>query len=240
MTTGSPLPHLEGNPLLEARRRLGPLPAGHPDRDELTRRYAFGIPTEASLLSIATFSPTGVVELGAGTGYWARLLHDKGVDVVAYDLRPPPDNLFFPGSETWFPVSSGDESVVERHAQRTLLLVWPTWNEVWPGEAVRRYHAAGGLRVVFLGGGPGSGTGDSALHAILGDYGACLPCTLGVVDAPCLCGATPQWHLTLRTEVPSWDEIPDMCSVYGRGAGPERRGRRRRNGLFRRWASMSS
>jgi hypothetical protein len=30
-----------------------------------------------------------VVEVGAGTGYWAALLRARGVDVVAYDVRPP-------------------------------------------------------------------------------------------------------------------------------------------------------
>lgn len=30
-----------------------------------------------------------VVEMGAGTGYWAALLQQRGVDVVALDRHPP-------------------------------------------------------------------------------------------------------------------------------------------------------
>ena len=30
-----------------------------------------------------------LVEVGAGTGYWAAALRRRGVDVLAYDLNPP-------------------------------------------------------------------------------------------------------------------------------------------------------
>ena len=42
-----------------------------------------------TLQAIQRNSPFGLVELGAGTGYWAALLRKMDVDVIAYDLRPP-------------------------------------------------------------------------------------------------------------------------------------------------------
>ena len=49
--------------------------------------FAFAVPNEAALNELAALSP--IVEIGAGTGYWASLLRSKGVDVVAYDSAPP-------------------------------------------------------------------------------------------------------------------------------------------------------
>ncbi len=53
------------------------------DRDVFISRYGFSVPTDEALQLIASVSPQWVVEVGAGTGYWARLLNDVGVDVVA-------------------------------------------------------------------------------------------------------------------------------------------------------------
>jgi hypothetical protein len=38
--------------------------------------YAFALPTDGALGAIAAVSPDGVVELGAGPGFWARMLAD--------------------------------------------------------------------------------------------------------------------------------------------------------------------
>uniref|UniRef100_A0AAV1UJU6 Uncharacterized protein n=1 Tax=Peronospora matthiolae TaxID=2874970 RepID=A0AAV1UJU6_9STRA len=48
-------------------------------------RYSWAIPDERALQIIKHYGP--IVEMGAGSGYWARLLQDRGVDVVAYDLH---------------------------------------------------------------------------------------------------------------------------------------------------------
>ena len=219
------LPRLTGNPLLDDRGRIGPIGLEDPRCQRLVRRYAYGVPTDETLDAIAEVSPAGVVELGAGTGYWARLLHERGVDVVAYDRWPPPssDNRFVDDAIPWFPVLSGDERDVARHADRTLLLVWPTRNEVWPADALTRFHAAGGSTVVFVGEGPGGRTGDSVMHALLGAYGACLACGLGVLDVPCVCHIQPLWRLVRLVAIPQWDDADDSCLVYERATVKKQR-----------------
>jgi len=218
------LPPLAGNPLLDELRRAGPIGRDDPLRRQLVRRYAYGVPIDEALDAIAAVSANGVVEIGAGTGYWARLLHDRGVDVVAYDRWPPPsgNNRFVDAAPPWFPVRQGDTQVVADHADRTLLLVWPTRDEVWPGDAVERFHDAGGTMLVFVGEGPGGRTGDSVLHARLGAYGACLACTLGVVDAPCVCDVDVLWRLRRRIAIPQWADADDACSIYHRADGGDR------------------
>uniref|UniRef100_A0A7S2TMA9 Uncharacterized protein n=1 Tax=Lotharella oceanica TaxID=641309 RepID=A0A7S2TMA9_9EUKA len=54
----------------------------------LRREYAWAVPTQEALDTIKEFSPNGVVEIGAGTGYWASLLQQRGVNVIAYDKFP--------------------------------------------------------------------------------------------------------------------------------------------------------
>ena len=66
----------------------------------LRRLFAWGIPSHAALRAIADAAPAaGVVEVGAGTGLWAHLLHSGtttasrttepscryGIPVAAYD-----------------------------------------------------------------------------------------------------------------------------------------------------------
>lgn len=122
-------------------------------RDRLIERYAFAVPTHAALAEIAAASPDGVIELGAGTGYWAMLLASMGVDVVAVDVDPPPSstNPWFGESESWFDVAKGDELVPALYPARTLLIVWPTRGASWAADGVRRYHSAGGRCVAYVG-----------------------------------------------------------------------------------------
>lgn len=226
------LPELTGNPLLDARLAVGPVVRGDPRSDELVRRYAYGIPDEAALTAILHASPAGIVELGAGTGSWARLLHERGGDVVAFDLVPPPS----PGNshvdhEPWFPVDVGDEHVVSRFSDRTLLIVWPTAGEGWAGEAARRYHEAGGSTFVYVGEGDGGRTGDRTLHCALGADSTCLQHHLGVLDEPCTCARTALWILDREVPIPRWGDAADSCRIYQRAAPAEtsaRRWRRRR------------
>lgn len=216
--------YLDGNPLFERRRQLGPIGRDDPRRDQLVHRYAYGIPTQAALDAIATVSPAGVVEVGAGTGYWARLLHERGVDVVAYDAAPPETgaNRFVDTATAWFPVHAGDEHVVARPTDRTLLLVWPTWNETWAGDAAAHFHAAGGRTMVYVGGGPGGRTGDATLHVRLGLHGPCLTCTFGIMDVPCVWGIDVPWEPLRIVAVPRWADAEDTCGIYKRIDHPPR------------------
>ena len=190
-----------------------------PDREIVTlRRYGFAIPTGAALEEIALRSPGGVVELGAGVGYWAHHLFERGVDVIAYDIDPPPSarNHRFAGSTPWYPILQGDQRVVVDHADRSLLLIWPTKNETWATEALVRYHAAGGACVLYVGDGPGGRTGDPTFHATLGDLGPCLSCTLGVPDVPCTCNAAQLWQRQNEVVLPAWQAEDVRLYVYAR------------------------
>lgn len=215
------------NPLLDVHRSHDGAAAA---RDDARHEYAFGVPTADALAVIAARSPRGVVELGAGTGYWARLLDDLGVDVIAYDIDPPPSRTskWFAGRAPWHPVAHGDERAVAAHADRTLLLVWPTRGEMWPADAVEGYAAAGGSTIAYVGEGPGGRCGDERFHALLGAIDHCYACEYGLADAVCTC-ATPQlWVETTTVAIPQWEGCDDRLAIYERAtAAPRRRGWRR-------------
>lgn len=112
----------------------------------LRRSYAWGIPTEEALRCIADHSPLGVVEIGAGTGYWASLLSQPphSLSVAAYDKTPMVDRtaplegydrksalngyhaLATMGNALPFcNVEAGGPEAAAAHPDRSLLLCWP-------------------------------------------------------------------------------------------------------------------
>jgi hypothetical protein len=92
----------------------------------LAQRYSYVIPDAQSLAILDALGP--IIELGAGTGYWASRLIARGVDIVAFDQAPPdeePPNRYHVPTETWTEVVRGDQTVLSEYADRTLLLCWP-------------------------------------------------------------------------------------------------------------------
>ena len=208
-----------GNPLLDLHRASG---GAASTRGTAIERFGFAVPTDEALEVIAAASPDGVLELGAGTGYWSHLLSERGVDVLAYDVDPPPSatNEWFAGTQPWFPVAVGGIETVDTEAARTLLIVWPTRDETWPADALERFHAAGGSRLVFVGEGPGGRSGDDRFHAMLGSIDHCYACEYGIANAICTCSTPVLWRRTTTVDIPVWEGFSDRVEVYeavGRG-----------------------
>ena len=206
---------LIGNPLLDCYQRWRRGDAGE-DPATWQARFSFAIPTDDALDLLIAQSPGGIVEIGAGTGYWARLLTDRGADVVAYDVAPPPsvENHWFAGQRPWFPVTRGDERAVQRHADRTLLLVWPTRNETWAADAAMAHLASGGQRLAYVGEPPGGRTGDLRLHAALGLVERCIGCAYGVGNVPCTCDVAPGWRRRQSVALPRWGDRDDALVLF--------------------------
>ena len=187
-------------------------------RDRLVSRYAFAIPTHAALSELCAVSPDGIIELGAGTGYWAMLLSRMGTDVLAVDADPAPSstNPWFAGSEPWADVLKGTEDLVATCPQRTLLLVWPTRGAAWAAEGVLAYHQAGGRCVAYVGEPAGGRTGDEMLHKLLGTATECISCRYGVVDSPCTCDVPQCYEQRVSVKLPHWPGFDDDLSIHHR------------------------
>ena len=122
----------------------------------LRRAYAWAVPSHEALGAIAEASPRGVVEIGAGTGYWAYELRDRGVSVEAYDIAPVHLDLhngyhhLGDGGNAlpWFDVQAGGAEAAAAHSERTLLLCWPPGGDSMAEECLDAYK---GDTVVYVG-----------------------------------------------------------------------------------------
>eukprot|EP00026_Physarum_polycephalum_P014078 Phypoly_transcript_14550.p1 GENE.Phypoly_transcript_14550~~Phypoly_transcript_14550.p1 ORF type:complete len:289 (+),score=54.08 Phypoly_transcript_14550:94-960(+) len=90
-------------------------------------KYGWARLSDANLDSIVSFSKNeGLVEIGAGSGYVAHLLRQKGSDVVSYDIK---DDMTF--QQTWKrlacenEVKKGGAKEVAIYYKRVLMVVWP-------------------------------------------------------------------------------------------------------------------
>lgn len=133
-------------------------------RNDLVSKYAWAIPSEEALSAIVAFSP--LIEIGAGTGYWASLLHMLGADVLCFDTSPPEttSNHWHKGATHWHPVNVGGPEVISKYPERTLFLCWPPYDDDMAIDCLRAYV---GDAVVYIGEGAGGCTGNDAFHDTL-------------------------------------------------------------------------
>src|ERR1700733_4191030 len=93
---------------------------------DLAQRFSYVLPDDRSLAALAGLGP--IVEVGAGTGYWASRLRARGVDIVAIDEAPPDGertNRYHRRTATWGEVIAGDHTLLPRYSDRALFLCWP-------------------------------------------------------------------------------------------------------------------
>jgi hypothetical protein len=96
--------------------RMANMMAGDSLRLDLCKRYAFSIPDRNAIDFLLRFSP--IVEIGAGTGYWAAMVHQCGGEIACIDKDPAPPPLFYP-------VLQASHRIVRHHFGKTLLVAWP-------------------------------------------------------------------------------------------------------------------
>jgi hypothetical protein len=137
----------------------------------VARHFAWAVPTEEAIAAIRK-PGSGVVEIGAGSGYWAWLMQQAGIEVAAFDLDPPPF--------TWAEVQRGDERAAAAHPDKTLLLCWPPWAT---GVASRALAAYRGEHVAYVGEWMGFNAEPEFFAALLWSF-ECID----VVDIP-------QWYM---------------------------------------------
>jgi SAM-dependent methyltransferase len=178
------------NPYLKAFLNVPELPSAYLlyVREVLAQVFAFAIPSEQALSTIAAYGP--VLEVGAGTGYWAALLKARGVDVIAVDIQPVESrdvSVLYKRSFTT--VLQADERVVRQYPERTLLLSWPPDRNPMPFAALDSYR---GKHVIFIGESEFGCTADAPFHRLL----------------------EREWQLIDSVDIPRWNEANDWLQVY--------------------------
>lgn len=82
--------------------------------------YAWAIPNGDALSEIARRAP--IIEIGAGLGYWAKILQDKKVDIIPTDPNPP--KPFGNLDKAWTVVYPQETWVAWPMTKRTLFMCW--------------------------------------------------------------------------------------------------------------------
>lgn len=162
------------------------------ERKQFVRKYAWAVPNMAAINEIARHGK--VVEIGAGSGYWAYLLREHGVDVVAYDEKPYENKWC---NNIWTDIEKGDADSGQNHPNRTLFLCWPPYETPMAYDAVKAHMEAGGRKVIYIGEGYGGCTGDDDFHDLMETEYECIS----------------------TVHIPQWYGIHDCLSIYQRIGG---------------------
>jgi hypothetical protein len=136
------------------------------NRDTLTFNYAFAIPSPGDIAFLTEYiAGRKVIEIGAGTGYWAWQLAQAGVDVLAYDTHDWVRYSRFVDTQ-FHPVHEGSVEQLAEHPDRMLMLCWPDYNTPFALDAVTAYT---GDCLIYIGEGWGGCTGDEEFGRVLND-----------------------------------------------------------------------
>jgi hypothetical protein len=158
-------------------------------RHEMCRAYSFALPTPKAVRTLVDFSP--LVEIGAGTGYWAMLVKQAGGEVVAYDLCPGKGNKYS-FTRDFGNVLPGDErALFEIDSRHTLFLCWPNYNTDFAYNCLSFFN---GRRIVYIGEEKGGCTASDRFFESL----------------------RVNWILADRVSIPQWPGIHDSLFVYER------------------------
>lgn len=156
-------------------------------RQTAVKTHGFSIPTEKAMDLLKLHNP--LLEVGAGTGYWAYEMRKRTIDVIATDISPEPMSNIYGFSKTWTPVEALSAiDAVRKYPGRTLFVSWPTFGESWITEALKEYK---GKYFFFVGEGSGGCTADDAFFELLEkewtvkEYISIL-CWPGIRDSMCI------------------------------------------------------
>jgi hypothetical protein len=120
----------------------------HIERDQFIREFGFAVPTREALDRICEFSP--LLEIGAGSGAWARLLAMRGADIIATD---PSVETFLDmragWQKTYHPVLPlAGKTAVRCWPKRNVFCCWPSLGQTWLRQAARAMLPGRALIVV--------------------------------------------------------------------------------------------
>jgi hypothetical protein len=168
-----------------------------PARELLTVKYAWAIPNAAAIRTIAKLSP--IVEVGAGSGYWAWMLRQAGATVYAYDPRIMHARSRIRTEGGWLPAKTWIKDIkrmhgvpaARRHPDATLLICWPSYANNWALDTLRAYR---GNTVVYVGERGGGCTATDGFHDLL----------------------AREWKLIKDIDIPQWHGIHDDVGIYRR------------------------
>lgn len=159
-------------------------------RTDFVREYAWAIPNQTAIREIVKHSP--LIEIGAGTGYWAKLISEAGGNIIAFDKKPPSSNKNeYRHTKMYFNVQRGRWSKIKKHPDRTLFLCWPPYKTRMASDCLKTYK---GNSFIFIGESWGGCNGDDEFWDIVNS----------------------NWEMLNSVDIPKWSGMHDYLMVFKR------------------------
>ena len=192
------------HPTSESRAEINRI-IGVNDFKPLAYKYAWAVPNQEALQAIQEQGP--IIELGAGSGYWAHLLKQMDVDIVAYDdfSWGQPDHL-------WFPVQIGTEHSLLGQAHRALFLCWPPNGTGMATRSLLTYLSMGGQTIIYVGEHPAY----LDTRSILGREPIYQPRGTAMAEPEFFMNLDIFFDLVRVVNIPNWPRFKDKLFVWQR------------------------
>jgi len=148
----------------------------HENRQKYVREYSWSVPCEEALDAIIKFADGGtILEIGSGTGLWAKLLQERGAKIIATDIA---DNTH--GHEKRYCDIENIEafSAIEKYNDCDVIMYsWPSYGAFWTGCSlatwIGKYFKN---KLIYIGESYGGCTGDDRFNSIAGSgQEHCIP-----------------------------------------------------------------
>ena len=132
-------------------------------RDKAVKEFAWAIPNQKALELLVDYSP--LIEMGAGTGYWASLVQQMGGEIISYDIKPYKNEQ---ANGQFTKVLKGGPEVLKKYPNYNLFLCWPPYNDPMAFECLNTFT---GRYLIYVGEGGGGCNGDNKFWELLcSDY----------------------------------------------------------------------
>ena len=155
-------------------------------RREYVKAYSWAIPTSEAIKAMALVP---LVEIGAGTGYWASLVQQAGGEIWPFDRYLGARNSYKHTTQ-WTKVMQGGPGMLKGLSKElNLFLCWPPYAEPMARQCLNYFQ---GQYVFYVGEGDGGCTGDDQFHQRLSD----------------------RYDLVEEMVLPTWAGIHDSLYVY--------------------------
>jgi len=178
-------------------------------REKYIAKFGFAILDGRTIETLRPYGP--FIEVGAGSGYWSYELRLAGVDSLPTDPGKKLYSVFHEKAhytdsaegrwaigrlgrwKPFMPIEDLDGvAAVKKYPERTLLVVWPDYQDPWAAETLAEFA---GSTVAYVGEGEGGCTGDDRFHYLLDQ----------------------QFSIAETCSIPNFFAIHDALTIYRRG-----------------------
>jgi hypothetical protein len=132
-------------------------------RKEFINTYGFAIPCREAMEACARNAP--LLEVGAGSGYWTRILRAQRVDVIATDPAQGHKHMIQHARYDATMELLQAKTAIRHWPDRNVLMIWPGYRETWSAQALKAMRIGRVLLTVTEG--EGGCCGSDLFFAIL-------------------------------------------------------------------------